>query len=260
MTTNSDTPSSISSILEGQYNFRDLGGLPAGNGFQTRSGMIYRSGDLNSITDTDIALMEKIGLALIIDFRSERERIHRPNREIPSVRKIRTLPINDSARETAMEYIAENNAAELENVLISDYRRIIRENQEEYRQFLNELASTPYLPLVFHCTAGKDRTGLAAVFLLTALGVEFNSVFQDYTASNIYNAERMAMIINRMNETGRNGEIIRPLLEIKKEYLDAALAEISENYGGLHNFVIDTLKADVTRLKERFLKPVTRHT
>lgn len=247
---------SFSPLLEGQHNFRDLGGLPAGNGFVIKPGMIYRSGDLSAITDNDIAILEKLGLAMVIDFRSERERIKRPNRAIPSVRKIRTISINDSARDMAMEYITRNDAAGLENILQNDYRRIIRENQEEYRQFLNELAFSPHLPVVFHCVAGKDRTGLAAMFLLTALEVQFDAIFNDYIASVIYNAALITKLINKINEKGHNGEIIRPLLEVKKEYLDAALTEIRENHGDLRTFVINTLQADVARLRERFLEPV----
>jgi protein-tyrosine phosphatase len=260
MTINTINQSSFSPILEGQHNFRDLGGLPAGNGFMLRTGMIYRSGDLSSITDNDIAVLENIGITLVIDFRSERERINRPNRVIRSVKETRNIAINDSAREKAMEYITQNDAAGLESVLQNDYRRIIRENQEEYRQFFHELAFSPHLPVVFHCVAGKDRTGLAAVFLLTALGVEFDLVFKDYIASVIRNAALTTKLINKINEKGHNGEIIRPLLEVKKEYLDAALTEIRENHGDLHTFVINTLKADEARLQERFLEPVNLRT
>lgn len=260
MTINTINPYFASPILEGQHNFRDLGGLPAGNGFVTRSGMIYRSGDLSSITDNDIDILENIGLAMVIDFRSERERIRRPNRQIASVKEIRNIAITDSARDMAMEYIAKNDAAGLENVLINDYRRIIRENQEEYRQFLHELAFSPHLPVVFHCVAGKDRTGLASVFLLTALGVEFDCVFENYIASVIYNAALTTKLINKINEKGHNGEILRPLMEVKKEYLDAALTEIRENHGDLHAFVMNTLKADAAILQERFLEPAALQT
>ncbi len=250
-------PSSVSPLLEGQRNFRDLGGLPTDNGCVIRPGMIYRSGDLSAITDTDISVLENIGLTMVIDFRSEREKSKRPNREIRSVREIHNIAINDSARDIAMEYISRNDAAGLETVLQNDYRRIIRENQNEYRLFLNELAFSPHLPVVFHCVAGKDRTGLAAVFLLTALGVQFDSIFADYIASVNYNAALTTKLINKINAKGHNGEIIRPLLEVKKEYLDAALAEIRENHGDLYDFVVNTLKADVARLRERFLEPVT---
>ncbi len=256
MTINTINNSSFLSILEGQRNFRDLGGLPAGNGCVIKSGMIYRSGDLSAITDNDINALENIGLALVIDFRSDRERSKRPNREIRSVKEIKNITINDSARDMAMEYIARNDAASLEQVLQNDYRRIIRENQNEYRQFLNELAFSPHLPVVFHCVAGKDRTGLAAVFLLTALGVQFDSIFADYIASVNYNAALTTKLINKINEKGHNGEIVRPLLEVKKEYLDAALTEIRESHDDLHTFVIKALKADVARLRERFVEPV----
>lgn len=247
--------SSFSPILEGQHNFRDLGGLPAANGYRIKSGMIYRSGDFSSITDSDIAILENIGIALVIDFRSERERQRRPNRPIRSVREIKHIAINDSAREKAMEYMENNDAIGLENILVNDYRRIIRENQEQYRRFLKEITYSSHLPLVFHCVAGKDRTGLAAVFLLTALGVEFNAIFADYIASSIRNASLIKTLIHEINSNGKNGEIFRPLLEVKKEYLDAALGEIRNHHGDLNKFVADILKADAEKLRERFLEP-----
>ena len=258
MTLNALQSSAYDPILEGQHNFRDLGGLPAGNGFTTKYGTIYRSGDLSSITDKDIATLEKLGLAMVIDFRSERERMKSSNRIIRSVRETKNITINDSARDEAANYLAKNDAYGLENLLINDYRRIIRENQEEYRLFLFELAVGSHSPVVFHCTAGKDRTGLAAVFLLTALGVDFNVIFADYLTSNIRNTIIMSKLINHLNEKGHNGEIMRPLLEVKKEYLQAALEEIQENHGGLQAFVEGTLEANTVKLRERFLEPVGR--
>ena len=104
-----ETPA-FTPILEGQHNFRDLGGLPASEGLVTRSGLLYRSGDLNSITDNDVDVLERLGLAGIIDFRSVRERLNRPDRWIPSVREIKNIAINDSAREQALVYLNNNDA------------------------------------------------------------------------------------------------------------------------------------------------------
>ncbi len=92
------------------------------------------------------------------------------------------------------------------------------------------------------------------MFLLAALGGDFDLIFADHIASSKYNSWLVERIINRLNKEGQNGEIIRPLMEVKKEYLDAALMEISENHGNLNSFVTDTLKADTDILRERFLQ------
>ncbi len=243
-------------ILEGQHNFRDLGGLPAAKGSVIRTGVLFRSGDLSAITDQDIALLEHLSLATIIDFRSERERRYRPNRPVATVREIKSIAIDDPARDQVAAYLEANDAAGLENLLINDYRRIVRENHGAYQRFLGALADGVQLPVVFHCAAGKDRTGLAVVFLLTALGVDFDAIYDDYIASSQRNAALNESFIAKLNAQGRNGEIIRPLLEVKRTYLDAALTEINETYGSLDAFVVDALKADTEKLREKFLEPV----
>lgn len=248
-------PCSSPPLLDGQHNFRDMGGLPAQGGCIVRPGVLYRSGDLGSLTDRDVAILEDIGIALVIDFRSERERIKRPNRPISTAKAVRQLAITDVARDMVTESLPRNDPAEIEALLVWEYRRIVRENGAEYRLFLEELAQTPHLPLVFHCTAGKDRTGLAALFLLTALEVDFDAILDDYVASNRCNAALTKKIISRMNARTQNGEAWRPLLEVKKDYLDAALETIGQRHGGLQSFVRDVLKADAGRLKKRFLEP-----
>jgi protein-tyrosine phosphatase len=240
-------------LLSGQHNFRDLGGIAANDGKNIAPGLLFRSGDLHSITDADVKTLERLDLKLIIDFRSPREYDKRPNREIPGVRETIHIPIHDAPRDLAATYVEENNEAGLQKLLITEYERIILHYTSEYRLFLHEVAQNPNVPLVFQCSAGKDRTGLATIFLLTALGVEMKEILKDYYLTNIFAQAHAREIIGILNNDGHNGELMRPLLEVRQEYLDAAFSAINTNFGSLEKYVFGELNAEPEVLRSRFL-------
>ena len=242
------------SVLASQLNFRDIGGLAASDGRRVKPGLLYRSGDLSSLTQEDIVLLESIELALIIDFRAQREIDIRPDKTIDTVREYVHIGIYDAARDRAEYYLAENDGVGMADVLVRDYRRLVSDHQEDFRRFLHVLATTAFLPAVYHCAAGKDRTGLATVFLLAALGVDPEAIRADYLLTNEYTLPYTNRIIEKVTASGQNGAILRPLFEVRDNYLDAALGEITAIYGGLEKFVVEILMADVNALKERFLE------
>jgi protein-tyrosine phosphatase len=241
-------------ILSGQHNFRGLGGIPTKDGRRIRSGLLYRSGDLYSITDDDIKILKDLGLSLIIDFRSQREYEKRPNREIPGVREVIHFPIYDAPRELAVQYVGESNGEGIKQLLIDEYARIVLQYTKEYRRFLFEVANNVNVPLVYQCSAGKDRTGLATIFLLTALGVEMEEVLKDYFLTNIFAQAHVSKVIGILNNDGHNGELMRPMLEVRQEYLDAAFTAIDLQYGDMEKFVFRELGADKDLLRSRFLE------
>ena len=102
---NTFLPDTFTPVLSGQHNFRDLGGISTKEGKMTRPGLLYRSGDLHSISDEDLKTLTRLGIAMIIDFRSPREFEKRPNREIPGVKEIKHFPIYDAPRDLAAKYV-----------------------------------------------------------------------------------------------------------------------------------------------------------
>ncbi len=239
--------------LKNQLNFRDIGGILTADGRMIKSGLLFRSGDLFSLSDEDIATLESINLSMIIDLRAEREIIRRPDQPVSSVKEIVHLEIHDTARDEAEKFFASQDETGLEAVLIGDYRRMVKDHQEDFKRFLNILTHTLNLPLVYHCAAGKDRTGLATVFLLHALGADPDAIWKDYMETNTKTAAFVEKIIKKVNESGQNGSILRPLLEVRREYLQSALVEIDLNYGGLDHYVRNILEANVDRLREKYL-------
>jgi protein-tyrosine phosphatase len=240
--------------LAGQKNFRDLGGLPTRDGHFIRKNLLFRSGSLTHLTPEDIVKLENLNLSLIIDFRSDREVEKYPTPFISTVKSIVRIGIIDAARETAMDYLAKNDAEGMKTLLVRDYIRLVEDHEAEFTRFLDVVSKTEDLPLVFHCAAGKDRTGLAAVYLLTALGVDFEKIREDYFLTNHYGLAYANGLIHRMNEEGMNGELIRPLMEVRQEYLDAALEVMNRKNRGLEGYVRDVLKADARGLQDKYLE------
>ena len=243
----------MKTILTNQLNFRDLGGIVAMDGRKVRPGLLFRSGDFYTLSDADVLTLESMKLGTIIDLRAQREIDRRPDKVPSTIKEVIHIDIHDAARDKAEKFLEVNDAKGLETVLIGDYIRMVDIHQEDFRKFLHILATTGNLPLVYHCAAGKDRTGLATVFLLTALDVDIQNIWDDYMATNKYSGPYTEKIIKKVTESGLNGEILRPLLEVRKEYLGAALSRIDLKFGGLQNFVENVLKADAAKLREKYL-------
>ncbi|MFC2102526.1 tyrosine-protein phosphatase [Bacteroidota bacterium] len=246
-------PHQIPVILKNQPNFREIGGIPTTDGRIVKPGLLYRSGDLSRLDEDDIRRIEEIGIRMVIDFRSDRELINYPTPQISTVEERKRITIVDSARDTAERMLKENDVAGLETILVKDYRRMVKDHQDDFREFFNILTTTDQLPLMYHCAAGKDRTGLASYLLLIALGVSHEEARKDYFLSNNYLKLVLEKIISKVREAGNpNAEIIRPLMEVRAEYLDAALEEIEVGFGGVNRFLYEVLNVNTARLKEKY--------
>jgi protein-tyrosine phosphatase len=241
-------------FLEKQPNFRSLGGIRTISGKRIRRNLIYRSGSLNNLSVADISKLQDIGLAMIIDFRSDREVTLYPSDVIPTVKQTVRIVIADEARDRAMEFLDRNDAKGLEEVLVTDYRRMIRNDSGCFSEFFRVLEQAVDLPLVYHCAAGKDRTGIATVLLLSALGVDMNTIMEDYFLSNQLLEPFVGKLIKKLSGEGKNGEIIRPMMEVRPEYLRAALDEIDTLFGGMDNYLNNILKADTELLQAKYLE------
>jgi len=248
-----ETPDSIQTILANQPNFRDLGGIPTIDGRNVKPGLLYRSGEFSKLSDEDIINLEQMGIRMIIDFRSDQEVINYPTPEISTVRENKRITAVDSARLEAEKLMEEQDEDGLSTILIRDYKRLVNDHQDDFREFFRVLATTDLLPLVYHCAAGKDRTGLATYLLLIALGVSEEEARKDYMMSNIYFKSIADKIVHEVNAAGNNGDIIWPILIVREEYLDAALGEMNEKYGGIRNYIDQLLEVDTKAIKRKYL-------
>jgi protein-tyrosine phosphatase len=131
---------------------------------------------------------------------------------------------------------------------------MIRDDSPAFREFFRILEQTSEYPFVYHCAAGKDRTGIASVLFLTALGADEEMVRKDYFLSNERLKEYANKVVLTINGSGRNGEIIRPMMEVRPEYLHAAYDEIERSFGGMENYLANVLHTNIDLLKSKYLE------
>ena len=238
--------------FEQAHNFRDLGGYLSGDGRYTRWGKIYRTDKLSSLSEQDQRYLQGLGVKRIVDFRSDEERNTAPHTLHPESRiLIDPLPINVEAaqieRVTARLQEQNVSAEDMVEFLMSANRAMVTHFTDTYRNWIHSLLSDDHYPQLFHCTAGKDRTGLAAALLLRALGVSEETVMEDYLATNHYTAARIDEIIRQIQEMDVfkvEEPVIRTLFHVQPQYINAAFEVIAERYGDIEAYLQDGLALD----------------
>ena len=222
--------------LEGAPNFRDLGGYANCHGQRIRAGKLFRSDHLGQLTPSDIRFLhDSFGAPWrVLDFRGVQERATAPCR-LPSA-QVHALSIEPTIVQKITDLLAQAHSVSHEETvrLMQDtYRGFVRHNTHRYAEFFQHLLSDTDAPLVFHCTAGKDRTGIAAVLLLHALDIPMETIWHDYLLTN----ERL----KHVSFFESTPEIAKVLQTVQPAFLDAALDTINTHYSGLDHFLTHSL-------------------
>ncbi|MGY9041707.1 MAG: tyrosine-protein phosphatase [Alphaproteobacteria bacterium] len=241
--------------LEGTSNFRDLGGYEAGNGMRLRKGLIYRSDSLSYLTQSDFQKIQKIGIKTVCDFRSEIEMKDSPSPfSSKTSPRLFHLPIKTLGTQDLKELATKENVTsqELADELQDHYTLYVNQHKNTYSKFINMIANEE-IPIVFHCFAGKDRTGYGALLFLSIIGVKKETIIEDYLLTNKFFKGP------RINESWRNdsSELLKPLFEARTNYINAAFNEIYNKYDKVEDFVVKELGIDVKTIdtiKERVLE------
>ncbi|RXZ44264.1 tyrosine-protein phosphatase [Crenobacter cavernae] len=239
-------------ILAGQSHFRELARIPVAHG-ELAAGRLYRSGDLVGLTDADLATLARLDVAQVIDLRSGEEQKTRPDKLPPGANLTAIAFLEGSL--TSRDRVARFKSATLDDMkamMVAVYRSLVRDYVGQWRQFFAALAATPGVT-VFHCTAGKDRTGIGAALLLTALGASRDAVFADYLASGAHLATLRTMMADKLAPHGVDLDVIRPVLDVDVDYLAAAFDEIDAGWGGVEAYLEHALGIDRAALAERFV-------
>ena len=171
--------------LEGASNLRDLGGWRGHEGRALRHGVLFRSDALHKLTDQDLTRLAETGLATVCDLRGRHEAAASPSRLPPGARAV-PLPIEPRIGASLRDLLANGAAtrAETTRLLGVAYLNYATEQLPVYRQLVELILEDARRPLLFHCSAGKDRTGLGAALILTALGVSRGDILADYVATD----------------------------------------------------------------------------
>ena len=228
--------------LVGTANFRDLGGFLGSGEHTVRTGLVYRSDHLSRLTDEDHHLLLDLGLKTICDLRSEREQQRSPDR-LPATDSIRYhfLPVEDREFDpaTALERLKQGDREWLSlDFVIGMYRRYLDEFGPVWGKVLTLASADINLPLVFHCTGGKDRTGICAALLLLLLGVDEDAVLADHQLSTLYNADRVQPLFDKLAALGIDREMAAPYLQATVEPLAALLEYLKHRYGTVDDYLL----------------------
>lgn len=250
--------------FSGAKNFRDLGGYPTCDGRLVRLGKLYRSDSLHKLTDGDLQRLSDLGLAWIVDFRSPFEKKMEPDRLPASMAsRLVAIPILDSNTRVYQDsrdtFVKNLKHIDPDWYMTELYGELVTRFNTEMRKFIEILLSSNGGPVLFHCTAGKDRTGFAAAITLRMLGVPFNAIMSDYLLSNkyFYAAQRWRLALLRLLKGRRVAAVVTGLLSVHPSYLSAAFQAIDRDHGTFENYVREALGLtgqDVDTLKFLYLE------
>ena len=247
-------------------NWRDVGGYRTADGQWVVMGKIYRADQLDKVSDADLARLAAINTAVVIDLRTQSERTREPDKIPANARGLVLDVAADSAGSLggdmrgAMEAIAAGKGVEM---LTSANREFITlpSARKAYAAMLREMISENKGAIVYHCTAGKDRTGWATALILTLLGVPRDTVMADYMLSNTYLKDKNAATAAMFAKAGAPFPIenLEAVMTVRPEFLQAAFDEVDKSYGSVDAYVRQGLglsETEIVALKKKYLTGV----
>ena len=237
-------------------NFRDIGGYRTTEGKWLRMGLLYRSDQLNLLSDADLNVLHDIKVRLVCDLRTDAERAGGAMDKLPPGARPLVADVTGSDTNAPLA-AALGNPAKLRELgpdkaalaMADVYRQLVTSKtaQAAYRTMFERFADPMMLPGVFHCTAGKDRTGWAAAVFLSIMGVPRDVIMADYLDSNA-----MLVLKNQRQAAAIPDAAMRaamePLMGVRAAYLDAAFDQVSKSFGTMEKYVTEGLGLDVRTL------------
>lgn len=261
----------VPEMIPGVTNLRDAGGHHTVDGHYVRSGVLFRSGQLAHSGDEAAAALERLGLGVVFDLRTSVELEALPDR-VPEGVEVVHLDVLAGAEASVATHLADifSDPTAAEEVLrsgdigrhyVSTYRDLVTLDtaRASYRRMFLELASRDQIAL-FHCTAGKDRTGWAAAALLTLLGVDPDAVTVDYLLSSDPVVASFRPLLDQFADAGGDPELLAPVFRVEPGYLDAARSQMVTSYGSIEGYFREGLELDpevTDQLRERLVTTAT---
>lgn len=238
---------------EGIVNFRDLGGYPTLDGRFVRWGVLYRSGAHDCLTEKDCALLRQIGLRTVLDYRSAAEQQQCPDRQLEEIQYISLPILADAGVANILSLQAAGSAEEAQQMLQEINRRMVHDQQAQqgYAAMLRTCLQAETIPMVQHCTAGKDRVGVGVAILLLLLGVDEETVLDDYLLSNDcrLSFDKLEQVSGAcLSETQR--ETFAALTMAQFSYLSAFIETLKVAYGTAERYALEALELTATELAQ----------
>lgn len=266
--------------LKEAINVRDMGGYETNDGKRVRWGLLYRGDQLSKLEPDDISMLERIGIASIVDYRSQHECSINPNKKIKTVKHVFHCDPQSSFSESAANAIdlhsenvklvkaLENGGVEEKYIngkgekVILSYRDLVTSEaaKRAYGQFLHACADQSNTPLLHHCRGGKDRTGFGAMLILLLLGVKREEIVKDYILTGIIRTARNQLKYEQYRELTSNHnylDYLMSLIETRREYIEASMDRISELYSSVDDYMMkhfELTKEQIKAMREFYLE------
>lgn len=230
--------------IKGSFNLRDLGGLVTKDGKQISKNLLIRSDELNNLVPSDLDLLAQINVKTIVDFRTDQERAQ-------SIDKVPTTCQNEfhlnilSANMDALIEAFKNGQTDYKQMMLDIYKDLVLNEQShiEYTKFFEILQDPDNSAVIYHCTAGKDRTGIATMLILESLNVDWTIIERDYLLSNQFLKKKYKAYIQQ-------NPALSALFLVNSEYINFAKNTIDENYQSVRNYLTSVLKVDLNLMKQ----------
>lgn len=247
-------------------NLRDAGGLHTSSGKTIRTGLLYRSGDLADASQEDLQGLADLGIKTIIDLRAPGEARRHPDRLPENGEAYFHFPVQVSShkdhgpfREMLSHLFAAHRNKDYHKMMENSYREYVSQFQLTFARVVRLASDPSNLPMLVHCTAGKDRTGFSISLIQRALGVSQETAMQNYLLSNRAVESLKQTMQERFGSTsflGLSYEHFTPLMEARAAYLESAFDEIDKMYGSLGGYLKDGLAItgeEISSLTKTFL-------
>ena len=249
--------------LDGAVNVRDIGGYRTSYGLQVTRGRLFRGDALSQLTGPDTERLDRLGLRTVIDFRTPGEVLVAGADRLPFGTEIVRLPVGGGDLGSICELIAggdhERQWRELgdgraASLMVAINRGFVADarQREAFGAALRLACSPRQLPLLYHCSGGKDRAGWMTAIVLTLLGVPREVVLRDYLLSNDFHRTDYQKLRYDLVKTGivADPELLRPIMEESPTYLGAAFEEAERRYASFGGFVAHELEVGDAMLGE----------
>ena len=251
--------------LEKTFNTRDLSFFTTSEGRKIKENRLIRSGHLHTISENDIETLKNHNLKIVVDFRSEHEFVIRGDKKIEGVTYLNfpALPKKELASKGSntdsnlLDLV--NNESGGKRMLMETYRNLFltKEGIEAYKNFFKVLVENKDGAVLWHCSQGKDRAGMAAYLLGYALGISEEDLIKDYLYTNIAMEKTIARLTPVvLNLSNNDYSLLDPLKDVftaQLDYLNAALETINQTYGSIDNYLENILEVDIQKLRENYL-------
>ena len=234
--------------LQACFNGRDLGGLRNQQGQHIKPQRLLRADDLSSLSDEDLAYLHHLPLHTVIDFRSDVEQSSKPDLLPASCQQHLHLDILSGNMQVYMQQMKEGSA-HARDIMLNIYHDLVLNpnSQQQYRQFFSVVQQETQGSLLYHCSAGKDRTGIATAFILEALGVDRDTIMQDYLLSNQF-------LISKYSHLFEAYPAAYDFLTVSADFLTYAWDLIQLHHGSTEQYLHEVLQVQPERMQQLYLE------